>query len=57
MSLSEFIEMGGYGKYVWSCYGISFVALALNIILPKMKEKKTLLELKNKLNSEVNNKK
>lgn len=54
MSLAEFLSMGGYGKYVWSCYGISLIALALNIILPKMRERKTLNYLQKKLHSETN---
>ena len=53
MSLAEFIEMGGYGKYVWSCYGISLVALTLNIILPKMKEQKTIETLQKRLKIET----
>jgi heme exporter protein D len=28
MSLAEFVHMGGYGGYVWSCYGLTAVALA-----------------------------
>lgn len=51
MSLGEFFEMGGYGKYVWSCYGICLIALALNIILPKIKQQKTLQALQKKLHS------
>lgn len=27
MSLNEFIDMGGYGPYVWSCYGLTFAVL------------------------------
>ena len=33
-SLSEFLHMGGYGVYVWSAYGIAFVAMLLAIIIP-----------------------
>jgi heme exporter protein D len=28
-SLSAFLDMGGYGFYVWLSYGVSFAALAL----------------------------
>lgn len=45
--------MGGYGIYVWSSYGICFVALALNIILPRMKERKTVQELQKRLYTET----
>jgi heme exporter protein CcmD len=27
MSLREFIDMSGYGAYVWSCYGLTFAVL------------------------------
>jgi len=27
MSLSDFLHMGGYGAYVWSCYGLTAVVL------------------------------
>jgi heme exporter protein CcmD len=27
MSLRAFIDMGGYGGYVWACYGLTFVVL------------------------------
>jgi heme exporter protein D len=27
MSLGEFLAMGGYGGYVWSCYGLTLVVL------------------------------
>jgi heme exporter protein D len=51
MSLTEFFSMGGYGVYVWSSYGICLVALLLNIILPIMKERKTMRELQKRLYS------
>jgi heme exporter protein CcmD len=27
MSLSEFLHMGGYGGYVWSCFGMTLAML------------------------------
>lgn len=27
MSLRDFIEMSGYGAYIWSCYAITFAVL------------------------------
>jgi heme exporter protein CcmD len=27
MNLADFLHMGGYGGYVWSCYGLTAVAL------------------------------
>ena len=49
MSFTEFLAMGGYAKYVWSSYGICLIALALNIVLPKMKERKTIEHLQKRL--------
>ena len=33
-SLSAFIEMGGYGLYVWSAYGITLIVFVYNILRP-----------------------
>jgi len=30
MSLSEFLHMGGYGGYVWSCYALTAAVLIGN---------------------------
>lgn len=27
MNLSEFLQMSGYGAYVWSCYGLTLAVL------------------------------
>lgn len=32
-SFSNFLAMGGYGLYVWSAYGVSFVLLAVEVLL------------------------
>jgi len=51
MSLNDFFSMGGYATYVWSAYGICFVVLILNIIQPLMRERKTIRELRKRLQS------
>ena len=33
-SLSAFIDMGGYGLYVWSAYIITLVVFTYNIVRP-----------------------
>lgn len=33
-SFSAFIEMGGYGLYVWSAYTITLVVFTYNIVRP-----------------------
>lgn len=37
MNWSEFIEMGGYGFYVWSAWGITVVFLLLMVTVPLRK--------------------
>ena len=32
-SLSAFIEMGGYGRYVWGSYLVTFALLAVEVVL------------------------
>ena len=31
--MSEFFAMGGYAWYVWGSYGVTFVLLALEVVL------------------------
>ena len=31
MQLNEFLNMGGYGVYVWPCYCITLFVFAINI--------------------------
>lgn len=38
--IQEFLHMGGYAFYVWSAYGISFIVLVLNVIIPLRREKR-----------------
>lgn len=46
MSLTEFFYMGGYGFYVWTSYGLTFVVLLCNIIVPVWQRKQLLRTLK-----------
>jgi heme exporter protein D len=32
-SVSEFLAMGGYGLYVWGSYGVTVLALLLEVVL------------------------
>ena len=40
--MHEFFHMGGYALYVWSTYGLAFIVLVLNIIIPLRREKQLL---------------
>ena len=42
-SWSDFINMGGYGFYVWLSYGISFVAMII-LAIPSVKGRKAVLK-------------
>jgi len=44
-TMIDFLKMGGYAFYVWSAYGISFVVLMMNIILPIRREQELLKSL------------
>lgn len=48
MSLQEFFAMGGYAFYVWTSYGLCFVVLLANILLPVIRRKQFLRQLANK---------
>ena len=43
-SLSAFIEMGGYGLYVWSAYSITLVVFVYNISRPILMRKQVIRE-------------
>jgi heme exporter protein D len=49
MSLTEFIDMGGYAVYVWSSYGIALVVLVANLVLPLSEHRKLRARLRRKL--------
>jgi len=42
MTLQTFFAMGGYAFYVWTAYGICFVVLLANILIP-IKQRKQFL--------------
>ncbi len=44
--MSEFFAMGGYAFYVWSAYGISAIALALEIAAIRARRRRTLAEVR-----------
>ena len=48
-SIPDFLNMGGHAFYVWSVYGLFFVFIAANLILPMRNRKKILREQKRRL--------
>ncbi|MDN3648898.1 heme exporter protein CcmD [Reinekea marina] len=39
-SLSEFINMGGHGLYVWAAYAIGGAVITFNLLSPRLYRKK-----------------
>ena len=46
--MHDFFHMGGYAVYVWSSYGLAFIVLVLNIIIPLLREKQLLKSIAKK---------
>lgn len=43
-SFAAFVDMGGYGVYIWAVYGLSLVVMIANIVLPRRAMKHIQLE-------------
>ncbi len=52
-SLLQFLNMGGFGVYVWSAYGVVIVILLLNFLLPWYRKKQYLKQLANHVNTKT----
>lgn len=37
--MKEFLDMGGYGLYVWSAYGLSLLVLTLNVVAARLRNR------------------
>nr|VFK25589.1 MAG: heme exporter protein D [Candidatus Kentron sp. MB]VFK34485.1 MAG: heme exporter protein D [Candidatus Kentron sp. MB]VFK76780.1 MAG: heme exporter protein D [Candidatus Kentron sp. MB] len=46
--MMEFFHMGGYAPYVWSAYGLTFVILLINLIQPRLCQRRIEKELTRK---------
>ncbi|MEB6587979.1 MULTISPECIES: heme exporter protein CcmD [Pseudomonas] len=51
-SFSEFITMGQHGLFVWSAYGISFLILSINVLLPLLARRRYLQQESRRLQRE-----
>lgn len=51
-SWSEFFDMGGYAFFVWSSYGLTFLVIVLNIVMPIMHRKKVISRVKRAIRRE-----
>ncbi len=43
-SAGEFFAMGGYGLYVWGSFGVSALAIAIEILMLAARRKRALLQ-------------
>ena len=48
-SLSAFLDMGGYGFFVWWSYAIVAATLVINVVLPWWRNRQTARQLRQKL--------
>ena len=51
-SWSEFFDMGGYAFFVWTSYGLTFLVIVLNIVMPIMHRKKVINRVKRAIRRE-----
>lgn len=42
----EFLDFGKYNFYIWVSYGLTFLILIFNVVLPLMAKKKQLNKIK-----------
>jgi heme exporter protein D len=42
--MSSFFDMGGYAFYVWMSYGLTAIALAVEVFMLRARRKRMLLE-------------
>ncbi len=52
MTLSEFLNMGGYAFYVWTSYALAGVILLANVLMPMRNARKLRRELIGKMRRE-----
>jgi len=45
-SVSELINMGGHGPYVWSAYAIALIVIVANVVWPLLRRRRNLEALK-----------
>lgn len=53
----ELLDFGKYNFYIWASYGVTFLVLALNVVLPYVEKKNFLKKIKrrNYLNDSESN--
>ena len=51
-SVTDFIQMGGHGLYVWMAYGAGVIVLTYNLVAPQMKKSALIKRLSQQLKRE-----
>jgi heme exporter protein D len=51
--MTEFFAMHGYGGYVWSAYGVFFLALLADATMPILRRRRALTALRSRLKREA----
>ncbi|PTO62048.1 heme exporter protein CcmD [Vibrio splendidus] len=52
-SLNDFFAMGGYASYVWSAFGITFLAMIILLVLSVRRGKQLLNEVQAKIDRQA----
>ncbi|MEQ6344300.1 heme exporter protein CcmD [Vibrio cyclitrophicus] len=52
-SLSDFFAMGGYASYVWSAFGITFLAMIVLLVVSVRRGKQLLSEVQAKIDRQA----
>jgi len=51
-SWSEFFAMGGYAFFVWMSYGLTFLVILVNIVMPLIERKQVIKRVKRAIRRE-----
>lgn len=52
-SLNDFFAMGGYASYVWSAFGITFLAMIILLVVSVRRSKQLLTEVQAKVDRQA----
>lgn len=52
-SLCDFFAMGGYSSYVWSAFGITFLAMIILLVVSVRRSKQLLTEVQAKVDRQA----
>ena len=47
--MNEFLAMGGYGAYVWSSYAIFLIALLIDYLAPRLRNRRVVADLRGRI--------